>query len=534
MTNRSSRSGAVLLLVLCVLVLLSVIAVAFLLSSSDHYLLATGYTRTTEARLLADSACQMAIGQIQNATGVSTAPTANPPLWYSQPGLIRDIDSTTGKYTAYKLYSATPMVVGPVAAASAFNPETLSGGDLPDVPQAWASDPANYVDLNQPALANSQLLYPIVDPNVNTASGPTSPATAVQGFWYKNGNSPSNADNVTPFQTGTSNVLPMPVRWLYVLQDGTIEPLDNTGKAAQASTTNPIVGRIAFWTDDETCKININTACGDEWNPQWNSGDNPANPIVNNPDGGSPYSNGLPTGPNGVPVPGSFASLPYTTSPYDYYCLYAASPVANEYQRFPGHPSTTYLSAVFPSLSRQQLAQLAPRIGEWSSTTGGNNGSNGGTSKTINFNYNFGNGFTTVPGTAINNLPLRLYDSIDELQYAPVAATTNPRYDLTQGSYSLQPVLSPSQVQTARFFLSAHTSAPEMNVFGRPRVSIWPLSAKTSSWTPFDKVAGLCSTLGQGAGKSALFMARYTAHDTSAPGSRHASCGWGCMQGTRP
>jgi len=52
----------------------------------------------------------------------------------------------------------------------------------------------------------------------------------------------------------------MPVKWIYVLQDGTLAPatLGTSGSVAHvllASSTNPIVGRIAFWTDDETCKV---------------------------------------------------------------------------------------------------------------------------------------------------------------------------------------------------------------------------------------------------------------------------------------
>src|SRR5205823_5587640 len=67
--------------------------------------------------------------------------------------------------------------------------------------------------------------------------------------------------------------LPMPVRWIYVLQDGTLTAPDSTlstGTTAQWKSTgvttptksNPIVGRVGFWADDETCKVNINTAGG--------------------------------------------------------------------------------------------------------------------------------------------------------------------------------------------------------------------------------------------------------------------------------
>ena len=59
----------------------------------------------------------------------------------------------------------------------------------------------------------------------------------------------------------------MPVKWIYVLRDGQMTA-PTSGDASKVSfsgsvvptQSNPIVGRIAFWADDETCKLNINTA----------------------------------------------------------------------------------------------------------------------------------------------------------------------------------------------------------------------------------------------------------------------------------
>jgi hypothetical protein len=48
--------------------------------------------------------------------------------------------------------------------------------------------------------------------------------------------------------------LDMPVNWKPVLKN----------PAASASATNPVVGRYAFWVDDESSKVNINTADGTE------------------------------------------------------------------------------------------------------------------------------------------------------------------------------------------------------------------------------------------------------------------------------
>jgi Tfp pilus assembly protein PilX len=52
------------------------------------------------------------------------------------------------------------------------------------------------------------------------------------------------------YMTGTND--PMWVSWVNVLQDA----------SAPASKSNPIVGRYAFWIDDECAKINFNTARG--------------------------------------------------------------------------------------------------------------------------------------------------------------------------------------------------------------------------------------------------------------------------------
>ncbi len=62
----------------------------------------------------------------------------------------------------------------------------------------------------------------------------------------------------------------MPVKWMYVLADGHVlvptggnkeDGLTFGGNGAVAPTRqNPIVGRVAFWTDDESTKINVNTA----------------------------------------------------------------------------------------------------------------------------------------------------------------------------------------------------------------------------------------------------------------------------------
>jgi Tfp pilus assembly protein PilX len=57
--------------------------------------------------------------------------------------------------------------------------------------------------------------------------------------------------------TGSSSVQ-MPVAWIYVRKNGNVD----TAIQPTTDTTNPIVGRYAYWTDDESSKINYNLAWG--------------------------------------------------------------------------------------------------------------------------------------------------------------------------------------------------------------------------------------------------------------------------------
>lgn len=55
----------------------------------------------------------------------------------------------------------------------------------------------------------------------------------------------------------TNDVPSLPLRWIYVREDGT---LDTAEPPVLTNTANPLVGRFAFWVDDESSKINLNTA----------------------------------------------------------------------------------------------------------------------------------------------------------------------------------------------------------------------------------------------------------------------------------
>jgi uncharacterized protein (TIGR02600 family) len=204
-----------------------------------------------------------------------------------------------------------------------------------DVPANWSSMPSAYTDLNAPSVtASGATVYPIFDPTAT--------------------------NTVTGLSIDTGHDASMPVAWLYELQDGTLGP------ASGGTVANPIVARIAFWTDDETCKVNINTA-GD--GSPWNT------PRVNSIDDVAWSSN---------------------------------APAAGEYSAYPGHPAATSLAAIFSTnaYTPQQILALTPRYA-WG-------GSQFGTQP-------------TTPGESVAAKMDRLYASVDELRYATNLSSAGQR-----------------------------------------------------------------------------------------------------------
>ena len=290
--------------------------------------------------------------------------------------MIRTYDVTGADAGFYKLYSSKNMVT---------HQAQLAGDLAADVPANWSSMPASYTDLNSPILVSDTgggivpnssapgdkytAVYPILNP-LAQAPNPDLPSTGqAEGFsisgtsvGYTGANPPVANYNPAPV-TGASNTpnpAAMPTQWLYVLQDGAVTAPDGTGangtiaaqlwsglNSAAPTASNPIVGRIAFWTDDETSKININTAGGDQQNRAG---------------AGAPAFVGQPaTSPGGSDSPGSFWDIPRTESAEDQ-SLAECQLVQGEYQRYPGHPATVALSTLFPSLTRDQIIGLTPRL----------------------------------------------------------------------------------------------------------------------------------------------------------------------------
>lgn len=399
-----------MVIVLAFLVLLAGFLVAFFTSVTTNTKASYVYAKGVQTDELAQSVISIAMSQIKDAT---TQPSGT--TWISQAGLIRTFNSSGSPVNSYRLYSSSTMKLG-----GSVDPESEVGVVER---KEWPTYPAHMVDLNRPARdARGDLVYPILDPRA-------AEAPQIQGFTF-------DVSNMGGQFVTSGSPLPMPVRWLYVLAKGDIvtgqEASKTSATFAQASKDNPVLGRIAFWTDDESCKININTAAGDEWNPQTTA-----------------YG----------AAAGSYWDIPHTYSLFDRQALANFQPAQGEYQRYPGHPATTYLSAVFPDLTSTQIGQITSRIQR--------GGSLGG---------------TVIPTTKLTGDADRLYASIDELVFDP-----------NRGD---QPI-DEQRLEHGRFFLTAHSRAPEVNLYNKPRIAIWPIPRTDSLTTrsPYDRLIAFCSSI---------------------------------------
>jgi hypothetical protein len=230
------RRGFALLLVLIIVSFAAVIAAMFLLSARQERTSTTAYVAGAAVRPLADQAVNIVIGQINAATheGTMNAPVS----WASQPGMIRTYNTQGMLSNAYKLYSWANMT----EMGTNFQPANSS-----ELPAAnWSSEPALYTDINQPVNG----IYPIVDYNVLDTAGTSSSFTAVNNQKNVPWDFPGEAGLITQgagYYPSSTNQAPMPVQWLYILQDGTwslpTNANGNTVTVPNASAANPMTRR---------------------------------------------------------------------------------------------------------------------------------------------------------------------------------------------------------------------------------------------------------------------------------------------------
>ena len=500
------HKGLALIIVLSMLALATIIILAFLSVADTEHKGTLTYSASQNSRRLADTAVNLVISQIRAAS----EPEAGSLIRYihaTQPGAVRKYSPDGAFYAGYKLFSDSDMIYRPGATAdpglnSNLNEQKFVAQSEPAGNWNTGNNTSVYVDLNEPvvkgvvsnisgAVGNAEVYFPVLDPraafDMDPQAGTPQPA---EGFFYEtttalNGNNigAQGAAGSTPAivkpqgaSSSPDNLrLAMPVKWLYMLKDGTLSPLtDNlrfpTGGNSNPNETNPIVGRIAFWADDESCKVNINTAS-------------------------EPTFMGQPT---------YYHERDHRWADYP--------PALGEYQRFPGHPATVALSSVlFPNsygdplrsmdfygqaagsaaerrvLSIKNLIyNLAPRI------AGG--GSNAGTSIFQADDYNRG------PNGIINSVDLsassgeRLYASVDELFFAQTSTGGFRAPNLT--SHVAGDLFNKQTLERSAGLLTASSRASEVSMLGLPRIAMWPVNMDTGKRTGFDNLINFCSTFG--------------------------------------
>ncbi|MBX7211639.1 MAG: Verru_Chthon cassette protein A [Verrucomicrobiaceae bacterium] len=481
-----TRRGLALISVLAMVTLATVIVLALFSVSDSEFKASKVYAGGNAARQFADTAVNVTIGQIRSATILSTTPSAAR-IWASQPGAIRVYRQNGTFWEGFKLYSDSQMVVQGTP-----NGDALISQDTPD--SNWDTTPDRYVDLNEPVIRAGQgggieEFFPIADPRASAGS-PT--FKKVEGFSYSAvAPSGQTVNGVVVSGSEDSLRLPMPVEWLYVLKDGSVGTVGATnewiGVATAPTADNPIVGRVAFWADDECSKLNINTASEPGY---W-----------------------------AVPTFFHERDKGWVDSP----------PAMNECQRFPGHPATVALSTVLYSSGdstkprfldtytssgdlaiKESIYDVVPKIAS--------GGSHDGTSvfikddaddETVEGRVQHKNKSSYVAIVPADGISERLYASLDEFMFSQkwsgVARQEN-LFTLTN--------ITPSVLEKTRFFMTAHSRAPELNIFGRPRIAMWPVpddSLGKEFRTGYDGAVAFVATLGNTGSTNTYYFSRKNA-----------------------
>jgi len=525
--QRPHRGGFALVVTLLILTLLTVTVVSFFAQTRGDATMADAYADTQSTKQLSDSAINLVIAQIREATLGFIRDDADGSLdtserlgWASQPGMIRTFDDQGNGYKHFKLYSDDAMIVD-------------DSGLIADTDelQKWTPDTNNafnalWSDLNAPvAREDGTLVYPVVAPpsSLDGGSGTTIPdglpvddpstleiQEGIQGYGIY---SPPGFTGSTP--SAVNNPAPMPVRWLYVLADGTISSATGTDRevtVSGASSTNPIVGRIAFWTDDETTKLNLNTASeGIFWDqPRGNTWMERA---VGQADHGG----------------GVFASQQlYTDGNNGVFGFGWSIPLQNEYNRYPGHPATTSLSAVYGDILEvpfdfvrsqtdfeniNRYYEISPQYRHFDGSDPATAGSKGG---------------MQVANTHVTEI----LEPKDERLYA---SQSEVYFDAERDD----DILSPDDIKLREFFTTTTSKAPDTTILGTPRISMWPQMLDLTLRNSKDALLAFCSELrpqdGANTRTDKYYFQRHSPYmGKDDPGSsRNPELDWGITRNTQ-
>lgn len=456
------RRGVALVTVLTVMALTTILVLTFFSLATSEHRASNTYSHGLQAQQVAEEAVNLVIAQIREATTVGTDIA-----WASQPGSIRQWDDGGNESFAYKLYSDDQM-------------KTQSWGDFEsdfmDL-EGWSKKPDHFVDLNEPVIRGDKVYYPIIHPAASAI--PEWPAPfgddrdGVEGFSFnsvsrrKLGDSGAFGQKAAKVGDSRDGHAAMPVKWIYQLADGTLGVLNDSPSggggeesflfqrisgAGTASEINPIVARFAFWTDDETCKLNINTHSG---GLAWD-----------------------------VPKAGGATDMD----------MAAYQPAQHEWQRYPGHPATVHLTpALAPGVldivndrdAMEMLFRVVPRV------VGG--GSESGTRRIDTRRKEEENGLIADKDP--------LFPTVDDII---MRADREPHEFPDATGEAIDETELSDYLERSKFFITANSRAPETNMFNLPRVAIWPLynadhkdGKYQTHLTAFDRLIHYCASMGK-------------------------------------
>lgn len=461
---KKDKKGVALVTVLTVMALTTILVLTFFSLATSEHRASNTYSHGLQAQQVAEQAVNMVIAQIREATTVGTTKA-----WASQPGAIRQWDETGNADFAYKLYSDDRMKT---LDWSEFQTDFLDAS-------GWSNRTAHFVDLNEPVIRGEKVYYPIVHPAASTVPQWPKPLgndeNGVEGFSYNEGSMTlRDQGRVGELAAGIAKAeghVAMPVRWIYQLADGTLGVLDDSSSGSGSSEAfrfktiagqgvpsevNPMVARFAFWADDETSKLNVNTHAG---GLAWDT-------------------------------PKTGGELDMSMGKYQ--------PAQKEWQRYPGHPASTHLSpALAPGVldivndrdAMEMLYRLVPRV------VGG--GSESGTRIIDTRRKEEENGLVA------DREPL--FPTLDDVVMR--SDRTPHEFPDAQGQPIREEELS-DYLERSKFFVTANSRAPETNMFNLPRVAIWPIYNADSDdkekynqyLTPFDQLIHYCASMGESPG----------------------------------
>ncbi|MBL9157891.1 MAG: Verru_Chthon cassette protein A [Verrucomicrobiales bacterium] len=457
------RRGVALVTVLTVMALTTILVLTFFSLATSEHRASNTYSQGLQAQQVGEQAVNFVIAQIREATvQEKTDPAAR--AWASQPGAIRQWDRNGSPRFAYKLYSDDLM--------------KLEGDEWSDFEndfkdaEGWSQKNDIFVDLNEPVIRGEKAYYPIVHPLASTEpKWPSSlgdDSDGVEGFRYNQDGNVINDEG--PIGKKAADLIraeshvPMPVRWIYQLADGTLGVINDGGGgdrlpfsaisgAGEPSARNPIVARFAFWADDETTKLNMNVHAG---GLAWD-----------------------------VPKAGGILDM----------SMGQKQPAQKEWQRYPGHPASTHLiPALAPGVldivndrdAMEMLFAVVPRV------VGG--GSESGTRIIDTRNPKEANGL--IPDSE------PLFPSLDDVI---MRADRTPHEFPDARGRPIPPDQLSDYLERAKFFITVNSRAPETNLFNRPRIAMWPIYNATYNnpatynryLTPFDQLIHYCASIGK-------------------------------------